>query len=107
MHSTQTTLEGSVQRKKEPKATAPHAYNKLRASTANPIALFFFVEEEEEEEAADPLAVELPKGVPLACEEFEEVEVAVGAGDVPGALTSNSELRAITWVSVVGSTNTT
>jgi hypothetical protein len=35
--------------------------------------------EDEDEEAADPVAVELPEGVPLPCEEFEGV--AVGAGD--------------------------
>lgn len=35
--------------------------------------------EDDDDEAADPVAVELPEGVPLPCEEFEAV--AVGAGD--------------------------
>jgi len=91
-----------------PKATIPHTEDKPRASNANPIAALLFFEEVEVEDAADPLAVPLPEDVPLAvpCGVAEE-GLAVGAGDVPGALTSKLELCAITWVSVVGSRNKT
>jgi len=85
------------QRNDVPNATIPQAENKPRASNANPSAALLFFEELELDDAADPLAV--PCGL-------VEEGLAVGAGDVPGALTSNSALCAITWVSVV-SRNTT
>jgi len=43
----------------------------------------------------------------LPDEEPEELGVRVGAGVVPEALTSKSELLAYTWAGFVGLTNTT
>jgi len=94
-----------VQRNNTPKATIPHTENKPGASNANPsTALFFF--EVEVEDAADPLAVPLPDvPLPVLCGVVEE-GLTVGAANVPGALTSKSELCASTWVSVVSRNQT-
>jgi len=88
----------------------PHTENKPRASNANPSAALLFFEEVEVEDAADPLPVPLPDvplplPLPVPCGVVEE-GLAVGAGDVPGALTSKAELCASTWVSVVSKNET-
>jgi len=76
-------------------------------STTIPRAEFFLVVEElvllEEVVLGVPLEVALlPDGEPE-----EEPGVLVGAGDVPGALTSKSELLAYTWVGSTELMNTT
>jgi len=71
-----------------------------------PRAEFFLVVEELELLGEVVLLVPLEVAL-LPDVEAEEAEVLVGAGDVPEAFTSKSELLAYTWVESTGFINTT